>query len=56
VAFVRSDVSEEGIFSIIRVVLIVSTLMMEAIGSSESSVLRRSTRRHIPEYGILLVL
>jgi hypothetical protein len=30
-----------------------STLKMEAIRSSETSVHRRSTRRHIPEDGIL---
>jgi hypothetical protein len=29
------------------------TLMMEAIHSSETSVLRRAARRHIPENGIL---
>jgi hypothetical protein len=32
-----------------------STLKMEAIRSPETSVHTRSTRRHIPEYGILLV-
>jgi hypothetical protein len=31
----------------------ISTLKMEAISSSEMSVHRRSTRRHIPEEGIL---
>jgi hypothetical protein len=33
--------------------LIISTLMMEAIGSSELSVLIRTTRGHILEDGIL---
>jgi hypothetical protein len=32
---------------------ILVTLMMEAILSSETSVLTRAKRRHIPEYGIL---
>jgi hypothetical protein len=35
--------------------LILSTLMMEAIHSSKSSVLTRATRHHIPEDGILHV-
>jgi hypothetical protein len=34
--------------------LILSTLVMEAICSNETSVLTRATRRHISEGGILL--
>jgi hypothetical protein len=45
-AFVRSDVSEERIVSII-------TLMMEMMRSSETSVLTKATRRHIPKDCIL---
>jgi hypothetical protein len=33
----------------------ISTLMMEAIRSSETSVYTRSTQRHVPEDGILLL-
>jgi hypothetical protein len=33
--------------------LILFTLLMEAISSSELSVLTRATRRHVPEYGII---
>jgi hypothetical protein len=35
--------------------LILFTLMLEAIRTSETSVLKRATRRHIPEDGILHV-
>jgi hypothetical protein len=49
VALIRADVSEERI-----VPTIVSTaLIMEAICSSETSVLRRATRRNIPDDAIL---
>jgi hypothetical protein len=63
-AFVRTDVSEEVIASIIRVTRIgelgttfaspiLDTMMMEEIFSSETSVLTRVTLRYIPEDGIL---
>jgi hypothetical protein len=66
VALVRSDISEELIALVfLRTVLqlrvianiaprppILFTLMME-IRSSETSVLTRATRRHIPENGVL---
>jgi hypothetical protein len=60
----RTNVSEERIISIIinkmllvtgNVVpssLILTTLMMEAIRSSKTSVLARATQRHIPEDGL----
>jgi hypothetical protein len=52
VALTRTDVSEEHIASIIRVTRIIelgTTLMMEAIRFSETSVLTRATRRLVPE-------
>jgi hypothetical protein len=53
VALLRTDVSEERIASVVISFLIISILMTEAIYSSETSVLTRGTRRHIPEDGIL---
>jgi hypothetical protein len=57
VALVRNDVSEEPTLSIKRVAVPVSpilvTLMKEALGSSETSVLTRATWRNIPEDDIL---
>jgi hypothetical protein len=67
VVIIRTDVSEERIAYVIRVnriseletslalnsSLILFTVMMEAIRSSETLLLTRATRRHIPEDGIL---
>jgi hypothetical protein len=47
VVLVRNDVTEER--------MILFNLMMEAILSSETSVLTRATRRSIPEVDILLI-
>jgi hypothetical protein len=51
VALARTDVSEESNTSIVRLILF--TLMMETILSSEMSILTRVTWRNIPEDGIL---
>jgi hypothetical protein len=62
VALVRTDVSEELLRSVRRLLVAASvipsspilvTLMKEALGSSETSVLTRATRRNIPEGTIL---
>jgi hypothetical protein len=69
VTLVRTDASEQFIASIIRMIknqrdseivttnvpslLILFTVMMEAIRSSETSVLTSTTLRHIPEDDIL---
>jgi hypothetical protein len=51
VALVRTDVSEELNASIISPIRV--TLMKEALSSSETSVLTRTTRRNSPEDTIL---
>jgi hypothetical protein len=54
VALVRTDVSEELNASIVvPSSWILVTLMMEALNSSETSVLTRATQRNVPEDGIL---
>jgi hypothetical protein len=66
VDFVRNDVSEECIAagSVLRLLVLANvpsskilvTLMIEAIDSSETLLLRRTTRRNILEAGILQAL
>jgi hypothetical protein len=58
VALVRTDVSEEPSASFLAASVVPSspilvTLMKEALGSPETSVLTRATRRNIPEDTIL---
>jgi hypothetical protein len=61
VALARTDVTEEFSASIIKVLVtanvpsspILVTLMIEALSSSETSVLTRTTRHNIPEDSIL---
>jgi hypothetical protein len=57
VALVRCDVSGERIASIISAErskwLVLFNMMTETMSSSETSVITRATRRHIPEVGIL---
>jgi hypothetical protein len=57
VALVRTDVSEELSASIIRVTIspILVTLMMEALSSSESSVLTRATFQKTPFFIVTAV-
>jgi hypothetical protein len=53
VAIVRTDVSVEPNACVVPSSPILVTLMKEALGSAETSVLTRATRRNIPEDTIL---
>jgi hypothetical protein len=53
VALVRHDVSEDSMQLFLVQAIVI--LMMEALRSSETSVLTRATRRNIPEDGILQI-
>jgi hypothetical protein len=56
VALVRTDIPEEHVATIIRMTRIGelgTALTVDALHSSETSVLTRVTRHHIPEDGIL---
>jgi hypothetical protein len=58
VALVRTDVSQERLRvlvtdNVVSISPILVTRVMEAIHSSDTSVLTRATRRNIPEDGIL---
>jgi hypothetical protein len=53
--FLRSVLQLLVAANVILISLIIFTLM-EAIRSSETSLITRATRRHIPEYGILLFI
>jgi hypothetical protein len=53
VALVRTDFSEELVMANVPTSPILVTLVMEALISSETSILTRSTQRNIPEDGTL---
>jgi hypothetical protein len=55
VVLIRTDVSEESGASFITDSPIIVTLMKEAPGSSETSVLTRAARRNNPEDTILQI-
>jgi hypothetical protein len=53
IVFLRSVLQLLDAANVVPSSLILSTLMMDAIRSSDMSVLTRGTRHHIPEDGIL---